>query len=234
MMTVYRENATIVLVHGAWADGSSWNSVIAPLENAGLNVVAAPIPLTSLSDDIAAVQRVVERANGPVILAGHAYAGGPIGAVTDDKIVGYAYVVALAPDDGQTVAEIFYKDTPHPDAPKLEPDAHGLIWLPDNAFPTAFAQNGESERLLQLRATQRPISINAITENSPTPGWKTKPSWYMIAEQDRMIPPTTQAFMAERMGAAIERHDVDHTPMVTAPAVVVTFLLRAADQALGA
>jgi pimeloyl-ACP methyl ester carboxylesterase len=117
-------DVTAVLVHGAWADGSSWAKVIASLSATGMKAVAAPLPLTSFRDDVGALERTLERAEGPVVLAGHAYAGGVIGATRSDKVKALVYVAALAPDEGETVADVFSRGTPHPDTPKLVPDAH--------------------------------------------------------------------------------------------------------------
>src|SRR3984885_242385 len=128
-----RKDVSIVLVHGAWADGSSWAKVIAPLTAEGYKVVAAPLPLTSFADDVAALDRTLERVAGPVVVAGHAYAGAVIAATRSEKVKGLGYVAALAPDEGETVADVFYRTAPHPQAPKLGPDNHGLIWLPEEA-----------------------------------------------------------------------------------------------------
>ena len=122
-------NLTAVVVHGAWADGSSWKDVILGLEWEGLRVVAAPIPLTSLSDDAAALQRVIARIEGPVILASHAYAGAVIAAVNDERVKALVYVAGLAPDEGETVAQVFYRDERHPQSPQLAPDADGQVAL---------------------------------------------------------------------------------------------------------
>ena len=156
-------DATVVLVHGAWADGSSWAKVIVALAASGVKAVAAPLPLTSFQDDVAALDRTLERVEGPVVLAGHAYAGGVIGATRSEKVKALVYVAALAPDEGETVADVFYRGTPHPQAPKLAPDAHGLIYLPEAAFAAAFAQNASKEELAVLAAVQRPISPACIT-----------------------------------------------------------------------
>ena len=118
-------DVSVVLVHGAWADGSSWSKVIGPLKAEGIRVVAAPLPLTSLADDVAALDRTLERIDGPVVLVGHAYAGAVIGATRDEKVRSLVYVAALAPDEGETVADVFYRAEPHPQAPKLAPDKHG-------------------------------------------------------------------------------------------------------------
>ncbi len=226
-MSCRKEIATIVLVHGAWADGSSWSGVAGPLLAKGFDVIAAPIPLTSLSDDAVALERALERTTGPVVLVAHAYAGAVIASVANVRIRSLVFVAALAPDEGETVADVFYRGTPHPQAPHLAPDDHGLVWLPKQAFGTAFAQNVSPERAALLAATQRPIALACIQEKALRPAWKLKPSWYLIAEQDRMINPATQHFMAKRMRAQIRSEQVDHTPLVSAPGLVIETILEA-------
>ena len=220
-------DVSVVLVHGAWADGSSWANVIAPLKASGIETVAAPLPLTSFHDDVAALDRTLERVDGPVVLAGHAYAGGVIGATRSDKVKALVYVAALAPDEGETVADVFSRGTPHPQAPKLAPDAHGLMYLPEAAFAAAFAQNASKQELAVLAAVQRPISPACITVKVERPLWKDRPAWFLVAEQDRMIVHENQRFMAERMQARVRSHAVDHAPMVTAPSHVLD-IIRAA------
>jgi pimeloyl-ACP methyl ester carboxylesterase len=221
---------TVVLTHGAWADGSSWGKVIGALEAAGVRAIAAPLPLTSLEDDVAALDRTLEHVGGPVVLAGHAYAGGVIGSTQATNVRALVYVAALAPDEGETVGDVFGRGTPHPQAPALAPDAHGLIWLPDEAFPAAFAQHASAEEQKVLRAVQRPISVSCITTPVGRPLWRDRSSWYLVAEEDRMIPAENQRFMAERMGASVRTHSVDHTPLVTAPDLVTDLLLEVVEQ----
>ncbi len=227
-MTTFPPNATAVLVHGAWADGSCWTNVIAPLKREGLNVICAPIPLSSLTDDIAALGRALERAKGPVVLAGHAYGGAVIAAGTDDKVKSLVYVAALAPDEGETVANVFYRDEPHPEAPKLAPDKHGCLWLTEEGFSKAVAHMASPEQTSVMAAIQRPISIHCIQQPALIPAWKSKPTWYLLAEEDRMINPKTQRFMAERMGATIRSVRADHSPMYTEPEFVTGIILEAA------
>ena len=222
-----KSKPSVVLVHGAWADGSSWNDVIGPLLGAGLNVLSAPIPMTSLSDDVAALDRALERVAGPIVLAAHAYAGAVIAATISEKVRALVYIAALAPDEGETVAEVFYREKPHPQAPQLAPDRHGLIWMPREAFASAFAQNASPERAALFAATQRPLSVACIQQKAPRPGWRVTPSWYLIAAEDRMINPATQRFMAARMGARVRSENVDHTPMATAPQPVIEVILGA-------
>jgi len=177
-----REAMTIVMVHGAWADGSSWSGVIRPLQAKGFKVVAAPIPLTSLSDE------------------------------------------------GETVAEVFYREKPHALAPQLAPDASGMIWMPDEGFGSAFAPKASPEQIALLNATQRPIAVACIQDRSPKPAWIDKPSWYLIAEEDRMIPVATQRYLARRMKARVRSEKLDHTPLVTAPDTVVEVILDAVSE----
>ena len=128
-MSAMKESMTLVLVHGAWADGSSWSGVIRPLQAKGFKVIAAPIPLTSLSDDVKALERVLERTSGPVVLASHAYAGAVISASANERVKSLVYIAALTPAEGEAVADVFYREKPHPMAPKIAPDKSGYIWM---------------------------------------------------------------------------------------------------------
>src|SRR5580698_5283315 len=225
-------NSTIILVHGAWADGSCWRNVILPLERHGLHVICAPIPMTSLTNDATALSQVLERTSSPVVLVGHAYSGAVIAAVQEERVKSLVYIAALAPDEGETVAKVFYRDTPSPERPVLTPDSHGFIWMPEEGFRRAVAHAASSDQKSIAAAVQRPISVQCIQETAPNPAWKTKPSWFLIAEEDRMINPKTQRYMAERMGAKIRPHRVDHSPMYTAPDAVVGVILEAAKETL--
>jgi len=227
----FPENSTVVVAHGAWADGSSWNEVILPLSKQGLQVVAAPLPLTSLSDDITALNRTIARTQGPVIVAGHAYAGAVIAGANEDRVKALVYVAALAPDEGETVAEVFYREEAHPQAPKLAPDKDGWIWMPEEGFADAFAHHATLDQIAICKAVQRPIALKCIQEPASRPAWRSKPSWFLIAEEDRMINPKTQHFMAKRMGARTQSLAVDHTPLLSAPAKVVDIILKAKQAA---
>lgn len=222
-----RGNTTVVAVHGAWADGSSWRDVILGLEEQGLRVIAAPIPLTSFGDDVAALKRAIARTDQPVILAAHAYAGAVIAAVNDERVKALVYVAGLAPDEGETVAAVFNRDEKHPLSPQLAPDAEGFLWMPNEAFGNAFSQHATAEEIALCAAVQRPIAVKCIQEPVPIPAWRSKPSWYLIAEEDRMINPKTQHFMAQRMGSTIRSLAVDHAPLLSAPQNVVDIILEA-------
>ena len=224
------KDVSVVLVHGAWADGSSWAKIIAPLAADGVKAAAAPLPLTTFRDDVTALDRTLERLTGPVVLVGHAYAGAVIAATRSEKVKALVYVAALAPDEGETVADVFYRTDPHRQAPKLAPDVHGWIYLPEEAFAAAFAQNASKDELAVLAAVQRPISPACITVRVERPLWKDRPTWFLVAEQDRMIGHENLRFMAERMKARLRSHPVDHAPLVTAPSLVLDIIREAIDQ----
>ena len=228
----FPENSTVIVAHGAWADGSSWREVILLLNKQGLQVVAAPLPLTSLSNDIVALNGTIARTEGPVVLAGHAYAGAVIAGANEERVKALVYIAALAPNEGETVAQVFYRDEAHPQAPKLAPDKDGWIWMPDEGFANAFAQNATADQITLCKAVQRPIALKCIQEPAAKPAWKSKPSWFLIAEEDRMINPKTQHFMANRMQASTRSFAVDHTPLLTAPEKVIDVIIAAAQQTL--
>jgi pimeloyl-ACP methyl ester carboxylesterase len=228
----FPQNSTVVLVHAAWADGSCWANIILPLERRGLHVICAPIPMTSLTDDANALSRALGRTSGPIILVGHAYSGAVIAAVQEDRVKSLVYIAALAPDEGETVAKVFYHDEPSPEQPKMVPDSHNFVWMPEDAFPRALAHKATADQASIAAAVQRPIAVQCIQEAAPKPAWKTKPTWYLVAEKDRMINPKTQHFMAERMGAKIRPRPVDHTPMYADPNIVIDVILEAAHETL--
>ena len=228
----FPENSTIVLVHAAWADGSCWGNIILPLQRRGLHVMCAPIPMTSLTDDTTALSRALERTTGPVVLVGHAYSGAVVAAVREDRVKSLVYIAALAPDEGETVAKVFYHDEASPEQPKMVPDSHNFVWMPADAFRRALAHKASADQTSIATAVQRPIAVQCIQEPAPTPAWKTKPSWFLIAEQDRMINPKTQHLMAERMRAKVHSHPADHSPMYTEPNLVINIILEAAHETL--
>lgn len=222
--------ATAVLAHGAWADESSWSKVVDLLQSKQIKVVTFRLPLSSLDDDVAALDRVLERVDGPVVLVGHAYAGAVIAATRSSKVTALVYVAALAPDQGETVADVFYRYEHDEKAPKLAPGSDGWIRLPEEAFAGAFAPHASKQEQRALAAAQRPISPACITVAVDRPLWKTVPSWYLVAEHDHMIPEKTQRFMAERMKAHVSAYPVDHVPSVTAPERVEQIILDALRQ----
>jgi pimeloyl-ACP methyl ester carboxylesterase len=228
------KDISVVMAHGGWADGSSWSRVITGLAAHGIKAAAAALPLTDLADDVEALNRSIERMPGPIVLAAHAYAGAVIGLARPERVKALVYVTAFAPDDGEKLTDLFFRAEPHPQAPKLAPDSANLLWLPDDAFPKAFAQNGSADDLTVLAAVQRPLRFSCMTVATAGPVlWKKVPTWYLVAEHDHMIVPATQRFMAERMKAKTRAHPVDHTPIVTAPAPVVDIIRDAVQSVAG-
>lgn len=228
-----QKTAGVVLAHGAWMDGSSWNRVISLLRKEGVKAVAAALPMTGFEEDVKAVESAIERLGTDAILVGHAYAGAVIGAVNSGRAKGLVYVAGLAPDVGETVAEVFGRGEPHPLAPKLAPDSHGMIYLPDEAFAAAFAQQATPDEQAGLAAVQRPIAPGCIMVPMTRAAWKDLPSWYLVAEQDRMIAGDNQRFMAGRMGATVSSLAADHVPSMTAPEAVARIVLEAVQNITG-
>jgi pimeloyl-ACP methyl ester carboxylesterase len=226
-----QDNVTTVLVHGAWADGSSWNKVTTELQRRGFKVVAAQLPLTSLTDDVTALRRVLRNQDAPVVLVGHSYGGAVITAAAagDPKVKALVYVAAVVPDEGETVGEIFGRVAPHPKAPKLQPDSDGLLWVTADAFRNAIAPDASTEETSLMAATQKPIALKCLGEPMTQPAWKEKPSWFLIAENDRMVAPETQRYTAERMKSRIVSLPVDHSPMASQPNAVIDLISDAAS-----
>jgi pimeloyl-ACP methyl ester carboxylesterase len=221
---------TAILVHAAWADGSNWSKVLLHLRRIGRRALAAQIPLTSLSDDVAALARLIDRVEGPVLLAAHSYGGAVItaAATNQDKVRGLVYIAAMVPEEGETVAELLHRAESHPNAPLLIPDAAGNLWMPQAGFASAVAPDSTGDEIFLMAASQKPTSVKCITEPMTAPAWKQKRSWYLLAQRDRIIAPSTQAFMAERAKAHIEPRDVDHSPTTSAPEEVAKIIQEAA------
>jgi pimeloyl-ACP methyl ester carboxylesterase len=222
------ESATVVLVHGAWAGPASWNKVSTQIHANGFETVIFSLPLSSMADDVAALDKVLDRVTGPVVLVGHAYAGAVIASTRNKNVRALVYIAGIAPDQGETVAEVFNRYEHDANVPQLAPDEDGWIRLPVAAFATVFAQHASPQEQQELAATQPPISPAAITAPVECPLWKDVPSWYLLAEHDYMIPAKTQRFMAERMKAHISAYPVDHVPSVTAPELVAAVIVDAA------
>ena len=232
MTTAKYQNLTAILVHAAWADASSWNKVTVPLRDLGLSVRAAQIPLTSLNNDVAALKRLLRQVEGPVLLAAHSYAGAVITAAGADnpQVKALVYIAAIVPDEGETVGALFQRAEPLPNTrPQLAPDADGFLWLPPGAFANAVAPDASKEETDLMEINQHPIALKCLGEPMTVPAWKQKPSWFLVAEKDRMISPATQHFMAERMGAQVHSRDTDHSPLASAPESVVSVIVEAIE-----
>jgi pimeloyl-ACP methyl ester carboxylesterase len=230
MTTTKHQDLTAVLVHAAWADASSWNKVVVRLQALGLRVRSAQIPLTSLTDDVAAVTRLLRQVEGPVLLAGHSYAGAVITATATNipEVKALVYVAAIVPDEGETVGELFQRAEPQPSMrPQIDPHDDGFLWLPHGAFRDAVAPDASVEEAELMQVTQHPIALRCLEESIKRPAWKEKPSWFLLAEKDRMLSPEAQRFMAERSGARIHSREVDHTPLVSAPDSVASVIIEA-------
>lgn len=223
---------TVILVHGAWGDGSGWNKVSRGLQARGSRVVSAQIPLTSLHDDIAAVRRYIDREAGPVVLVGHSYGGAVITAAGAEnaKVKGLVYIAAIVPDQGETVGAIFQRAAPHPKAPRLEPDKDGLLWVDAAAFRNAIAPNATDEETALLAANQKPIAAACLGEALRAAAWRQKPSWFLIPDEDRMVSPETQRFTAQRAGGQILSAPTDHWPLASAADTVSDFIARASEE----
>ena len=219
---------TALLVHGAWADGSSWSKVIPLLEARGLRVVAVQIPLTSFAEDVAATQRAIALEDGPVLLVGHSYAGAVITeAGNDPKVAGLVYVSAVAPDNGESTLGLI-TSVPTPVGSELRPDQYGYVKLTPKGIAEDFAQDLSPKEIEVLNATQVPTNVAALKTEVSNPAWKSKPSWYMIAANDRTISPELEAAQAKRIGATTTTVQSSHVIMLSRPAKVADVILEAA------
>ena len=218
----------IVLVHGAWADGSSWAKVIPLLEARGLHVDAVQLPLTSQADDVAAVQRAIARVDGPLLLVAHSYGGAVITqAGNDPKVAGLVYVAAFAPAEGESALKLTF-DNPPPFLQNVQPDQFGFLKLTPTGIREDFAPDLSDSEQTVLAATQGPTSIASLSGLISTPAWRNKPSWFVIAAHDRVVLPTLQAMFAERMNATSITLSSSHVAMLSQPYVVASFIRRAA------
>jgi pimeloyl-ACP methyl ester carboxylesterase len=219
----------LLLVHGAWADGSSWSKIIPLLEEKGLHVVAVQIPLTSFADDVEATQRAIALEEGPVLLVGHSYGGAVITeAGNDPKVAGLVYVSAVAPDQGESALGLI-SSVPSPIGSELRPDKNGFLKLTPKGVAEDFAQDLSPKEIAVVTATQVPVSVAAMKGEVTTPAWKSKPSWYIIAEHDRAISPELEANMAKKIGATTIAVPSSHVIMLAQPSKVVNVIFDAAS-----
>lgn len=219
----------VVLVHGAWADGSSWAQVIPYLQAAGLHVTAVQNPLSSLADDLAATRRALALQDGPTVLVGHSYGGTVISeSGLDPKVTALVYVAARAPDAGEDFAALASGFPVAPVRAALETHA-GYTTIPEQAFLDDFA-NGVSPKLARtLHAVQQPIAADLFTGRTSVAAWKSKPSWYAVSRQDRTTAPELERFLAKRMHANTIELDAGHLSMVSHPRQIAEMILQAAD-----
>jgi pimeloyl-ACP methyl ester carboxylesterase len=229
------ELPNVVLVHGAWADGSSWSAVIEALQADGYNVTAPQFPETSLADDVARLRHVLGRQTGPTILAGHSYGGQIITSLDADapNVVGLVYIAAFGLDEGESLGALLGGGPPTPSLAHLVVDDHGFGWLPEDDFVTHFASGIDPVNARVLWAVQQPISMSAFEDEMGTPAWKSLPSWYLVATGDQAIPPDAERQFAQRMGATTVEVDAGHLAMVSHAADVVRLIEAAAEATHG-
>ena len=219
---------TVMLVHGAWADGSSWNDVTARLQAKGVRVVSVQNPLGSLADDVAAVQRALEQESSPVLLVGHSWGGTVITqAGMSDRVVGLVYVAAFAPAPGESTNDLQRGHPPPGYAALLRADSAGFLWFPQEELPTWFAQDLPAVNARVLAAAQNPIRAAAFDEAVSSAAWQSKPSWYLLTDQDRMISPDLQREMATRIDAHVVTLPASHVPFLSRPRETAALILDA-------
>jgi pimeloyl-ACP methyl ester carboxylesterase len=220
-----------VLVHGAWADGSSWSSVIEQLQSEGLHVTAPQFPLTSLANDVARLRQVLDFQDGPTIVVGHSYGGQVMTALGTDapNVVGLVYIAAFALDQGESLGTLLSQGPPTPALAHLFTDKLGFGWLSEADFVEHFAGDVDPMKARVMYAVQQPLAGTAFTEVMATPAWKTLPSWYLVAANDEAIPPDAERQFANRMGATIVEVPSSHLPMVSHPKEVVELIEAALD-----
>jgi pimeloyl-ACP methyl ester carboxylesterase len=222
----------VVIVHGAWADGSSWSKVILLLQAKSLHVVAVQNPLTSLADDVAATKRAIGSQDGPVLLVGHSYGGAVITeAGNDPKVVGLVYVAALAPSEGESVASVTKPFPPAPLGSEVRADAEGFLTVTPKGIAEDFAQDLSDKEKQLLTATQGPTASAVFGGTITTAAWKSKPTWCVIASNDRTVPPELQKAEAEAMKATSITVASSHVPMLSHPKEVADFIEQAAAKA---
>jgi pimeloyl-ACP methyl ester carboxylesterase len=220
---------TVVLIHGAFADGSSWDKVIPLLHAKGLKVVAVQNPLTSLADDVAAGKRAIDGQSGPVILVGHSWGGTVITELgNDDKVAALVYVAAFAPDAGESTSDLGKGGPPPPGSATIRADGAGFLYLTPEGVAKNFAQDLPASQTKIMAATQGPIFAKAFDEKVTKAAWKSKPSWSIIAEHDRMIQPDLERAMAKKINANITSLPTGHVPMQVRPKEVAAVILAAA------
>jgi pimeloyl-ACP methyl ester carboxylesterase len=227
------EKPNIVLVHGAWADGSSWSAVIEPLQAAGYNVTAPQFPETSLADDVARLRHVLSRQTGPTVVAGHSYGGHIITALGSDapNVVALVYIAAFGLDEGESLGALLGGGPPTPSLAHLVVDDKGFGSLPEDDFVNHFASGVDPAKARVLHAVQQPISLSIFEDVMGEPAWKSKPSWYLVATGDEAIPPDAERQFAQRMGATTVEVAAGHLAMVTHPDDVVKLIEAAARSA---
>jgi pimeloyl-ACP methyl ester carboxylesterase len=221
----------IVLVHGAWADGSSWSAVIESLQADGYTVTAPQFPLTTLAEDVVRLRQVLARQDRPTIVAGHSYGGQIMTALGTDapNVVGLVYVAAFGLDEGESIGALLTQGPPSPALAHLDVDQQGFAWLPEDDFVNRFAADVDPIKAKVMYAVQQPLAGSALGEVMGVPAWKSLPSWYLVADGDQAIPPDAERQFAKRMGAMTVEVPTNHVAMVSHPDDVVKLVKDAAE-----
>ena len=221
----------IVLVHGAWADGSSWSAVIQRLQADGYRVTAPQFPMTRLADDVARLRQVLARQNGPTLVEGQSYGGQIITALGTDtpNVVGLVYIAAFGLDEGESIGALLEQGPTGPALAHLDVDPHGFAWLPEDDFVAHFAAGVDPAEARVLHAVQQPLAASTLQDVMGVPAWKSLPSWFLIADGDQAIPPDAQRQFAPRMGATTVEVSTNHVAMVSHPDEVLQLIKTAAE-----
>jgi pimeloyl-ACP methyl ester carboxylesterase len=220
---------SIVLVHGVWCDGSIWREVITLLADQGFSVIAAQIPLTSFEEDVAAVNRTLDHMGGPVVLVGHSYGGGVISAAGNHaKVTKLVYIAAMVPEPGEVLGQILGRNPPAANA-EMQPDTHGLVWATAAQFQDAIAHDVHLGLVHLAVAVQKPFAMAIFGASVASPAWQTKPSWYLVATEDRILNPTTQREMAAKIKASVHETGTSHLPQIAKPEAVAEIISAAAQ-----
>jgi len=221
----------VVLVHGGFVDGSGWEGVYKVLRKDGYTVSVVQNPTISLPDDVAATKRIIAVQNGPVILVGHSYGGVVITeAGNDPKVAGLVYITAFAPDKGESVSTLIKDPPPGAPVPPILPPQDGYLFLDKAKFPASFAGDVDNERAAFMADSQVPWGVDALSGTISEPAWKTKPSWYLVATDDKMIPPAAQRFMSKRAGSTVVAVAGSHAIYVSQPNAVAALIEKAAKE----
>src|SRR5437764_5800982 len=222
---------TIVLVHGGFVDGSGWEGVYKILRKDGYTVSVVQNPTISLADDVAVTKRVLATQRGPVILVGHSYGGAVITeAGNDPKVAGLVYIAALALDDGESVSSLIKDHPPGASVPPILPPVDGYLFLDQTKFPSSFAADVDAEKAAFMADSQVPWGAEALNGTISEAAWRTKPSWYLVATEDKMIPPPAQRFMSERAGSTVVEVAGSHAIYVSQPNAVAKLIKTAAEE----
>jgi pimeloyl-ACP methyl ester carboxylesterase len=223
----------VVLVHGAWADASSWSAVIQRLQGAGYHVTAVQLPLQSLEEDVARTRAVLAAQTGPTVLVAHSFGGAVVTELGANapNVVALVYESAFAPDEGESMKAIVVKGPPPPGAQAIRPDQQGLMWLDPEGFREFFAPDVDPTQARVMAAVQKPIAASELMSERAfgVPAWKSLPSWFLVTEQDQMIQPDAQRAFAKRMGATVVSLAASHAAMVSHPDEVAALIMKAAQ-----